>query len=114
MGAFLGDLLQKTFGGCKYIGDVRGRGLFWTLEFVQDKETKRSFNPSVAFSSRFYKNTFELGLAVYPCVGTFDGVRGDHIIISPPYVITELEVKEIARILKVAYDDLEMAITRIL
>lgn len=107
LGVVLGDLLQAAFGNRRYVGDIRGRGLFWALEFVQDKRTRESFSPSIAFSTQLYKRAFNLGLAVYPCVGTLDGVRGDHIIIAPPYVLTEMDLKNIVGILKVAYDDLE-------
>lgn len=29
MGKYLGSLLQKKLGHHRYIGDIRGRGLFW-------------------------------------------------------------------------------------
>jgi adenosylmethionine-8-amino-7-oxononanoate aminotransferase len=103
-GVLLGELLKSTFAECKYVGDVRGKGMFWAMEFVRDRETKESFNPSLEFGQVLYRKAFELGLAVYPCVGTFDGVNGDHVVIAPPYVIVEEELKEIIRILKVAYD----------
>jgi adenosylmethionine-8-amino-7-oxononanoate aminotransferase len=31
---------------------------------------------------------YERGLAIYPMGGTIDGVRGNHVIISPPYIAT--------------------------
>ncbi len=31
------------------------------------------------------------GLMVYPMGGTVDGRRGDHVLIAPPFIITEAE-----------------------
>lgn len=107
MGGFLHNLLMDTFGPAKYVGDIRGRGLFWGLEFVEDKATRASFPPAVAFGHRFQTLAFELGVAVYPGSGTVDGSRGDHAILSPPYNVTEAEVRKIVHVLKVAYDRLE-------
>ncbi|KAL2399102.1 putative aminotransferase [Exophiala dermatitidis] len=107
MGKLLYSLLRDTFANCKYVGDIRGRGLFWGLEFVRDKDSRASFDPSVAFGPRFQALAFELGVAVYPGTGTVDGFRGDHAILSPPYNVTEDELHKIVQILKRAYDRLE-------
>ncbi|KAL2399750.1 putative aminotransferase [Exophiala dermatitidis] len=107
MGKLLYSLLRDTFANCKYVGDIRGRGLFWGLEFVSDRNTRASFDPSVAFGPRFQGLAFELGVAVYPGTGTVDGLRGDHAILSPPYNVTEDELHKIVQILKRAYDRLE-------
>jgi adenosylmethionine-8-amino-7-oxononanoate aminotransferase len=32
------------------------------------------------------------GLMVYPMGGTVDGVRGDHVLLAPPFIITASEV----------------------
>ncbi|KIX04610.1 uncharacterized protein Z518_05480 [Rhinocladiella mackenziei CBS 650.93] len=107
MGKFLYSLLAQTFAEAKYVGDIRGRGLFWGMEFVQDKDSRASFPPATAFGARFQALAFELGVAVYPGAGTVDGTRGDHAILSPPYNATEEEVRKIVQVLKTAYDRLE-------
>jgi adenosylmethionine-8-amino-7-oxononanoate aminotransferase len=104
---FLHPLLTKTFGAAKYVGDIRGRGLFWGVEFVRDKATRASFPPSVGFGPRFQQLAFDLGVAVYPGAGTVDGTRGDHAIVSPPYNTTEEELTRIVDVMKQAYDRLE-------
>ncbi|KAK5217916.1 hypothetical protein LTR99_003308 [Exophiala xenobiotica] len=107
MGKFLYPLLVDTFGRAKYVGDIRGRGLFWGIEFVKDKATRMSFPPAIQFGPRFQQTAFELGVAIYPGAGTVDGTKGDHAILSPPYNVTEDEVKKIVGVMKQAYDKLE-------
>lgn len=107
MGVILHRLLVDTFGSAKYVGDIRGKGLFWSLEFVEDKATRKSFSPQVRFGARFHTTAFDLGAAVYPGAGTVDGTNGDHAIVSPPYNVTEEELEKVVGILKQAYDTLE-------
>jgi adenosylmethionine-8-amino-7-oxononanoate aminotransferase len=103
MGMLLERLLVDAFEDCKFVGDIRGRGLFWGIEFVKEKATKESFNPSLHFGYNVQQNAFRLGLAVYPGAGTIDGERGDHVIIAPPYNISVLDLKKIVTMLKEAY-----------
>ena len=107
MGVILQRRLVETFDSAKYVGDIRGKGLFWSLEFVEDKATRKSFPPSVRFGARFHTTAFDLGAAVYPGAGTVDGTNGDHAILSPPYNVTEEEIDKVVAILKQAYDKLE-------
>ena len=45
-GKLLGELLKEKLGSHPAVGDVRGKGLFWGIEFVKDKNTKETFEPS--------------------------------------------------------------------
>ncbi|EXJ68117.1 uncharacterized protein A1O5_08732 [Cladophialophora psammophila CBS 110553] len=107
LGRILYPLLLHTFRAAKYVGDIRGRGLFWGIEFVRDKATRESFPPRACFGARFQAMTFDLGVAVYPGSSTVDGTRGDHAILSPPYNVTEDELRKIVEVMKLAYDRLE-------
>jgi adenosylmethionine-8-amino-7-oxononanoate aminotransferase len=86
MGERLGTGLRDRFGGHPHIGDIRGRGLFWALEFVEDRATRRSFNPDLRINDRIKDAALRHGIAIYPMGGTVDGKQGDHIIIAPPYI----------------------------
>ncbi|PNP56408.1 hypothetical protein THARTR1_03564 [Trichoderma harzianum] len=108
LGTKLGHRLRAEFGRQKYVGDVRGRGLFWALEFVQDKKTKTPFEASVGFGAQIHQMAFDLGVAVYPCVGTVDGVVGDHILLAPPFNISENELEIVISTLRRAYDEVEL------
>ena len=48
---------------------------------------------------------FERGVIFYPGSGSMDGVRGDHVLIAPPFVITEGEVNEVVGVLRQAVLD---------
>ena len=76
----------------KSVGDVRGIGLLWAVEFVADKSTKRPFPPSQGFSTRVGAAALKRGLLVYPMQGSVDGTAGDHILLAPPAVITKEQV----------------------
>lgn len=100
-------MLHGTFDSCKYVGDVRGRGLFWALEFVKDKKTKEPLGRHLQFASKLYEATFNRGVAVYPGSGTVDGVRGDHVLLAPAFTVTEGELEVIVNTLHSAYLSLE-------
>lgn len=71
------------------VGEVRGIGLLWAIEFVSNQATKAPFPAEVNFSARVAQAAIERGLLVYPVQGCVDGDCGDHILIAPPAVISE-------------------------
>lgn len=75
-----------------HVGDVRGLGLLWAVEFVKDKPSKCPFSPSLNFSSRVATAALKRGLLVYPMQGSVDGTSGDHVLLAPPAVITDEEI----------------------
>jgi adenosylmethionine-8-amino-7-oxononanoate aminotransferase len=77
----------------KAVGDVRGIGLLWGVEFVADQATKRPFPVEKNFSGRVGLAAANRGLLVYPMQGCVDGVIGDHLLIAPPAVISREQVK---------------------
>jgi len=76
------------------VGDVRGMGLLWGVEFVADRSTKAPFPAPDNFAARVAQNCLTGGVLVYPMQGCVDGYRGDHIIIAPPAIITAQEIDE--------------------
>ncbi len=76
------------------VGDVRGIGLLWAVEFVWDKSTKTPFPIKTNFSGRVAEAAAERGLLLYPVQGCVDGDRGDHILIAPPAVISASQIAE--------------------
>lgn len=114
IGQLLESRLRRELEDCKYVGDIRGRGLFWAAEFVRDRQTRESFEPSLGFGQKVQLRAFEYGVALYPGMATVDGVRGDHVIVAPPYTVTEEELKHIVRVLKDAYTAEEASVDRLL
>ena len=92
MGRRLEERLIERLGNHRNIGDIRGRGLFWAVELVQDRAGKAVFDPALKLNDRVKLEAFARGLACYPMGGTIDGKRGDHVILAPPYIVTAAEV----------------------
>lgn len=107
MGVLLESALRGALQRRKYVGDIRGRGLFWAVEFVRERGCRGTFEPGVEFGFRVQRRAFELGVAVYPGAATVDGVRGDHVLVAPPYTVSEKEVREIVRVVGEAYEGVE-------
>jgi adenosylmethionine-8-amino-7-oxononanoate aminotransferase len=82
----------ETLRECKAVGDVRGIGLLWGIEFVADKASKMPFAPEINFAGRVAEAAAKRGVIVYPMQGCVDGVAGDHLLIAPPAVITSEEI----------------------
>jgi len=74
------------------VGDVRGIGLLWAVEFVADKSTKRPFPPEQNFAGRVASAALKRGLLVYPMQGSVDGFSGEHLLLAPPAIITPEQI----------------------
>ena len=94
-GAQLRAALEARFGQHAHVGDIRGRGLFLGLEFVADRETKTPFAPERKLHAKIKAAAFEAGLICYPMGGTVDGKQGDHVLLAPPFILTEDQVDEL-------------------
>jgi adenosylmethionine-8-amino-7-oxononanoate aminotransferase len=92
-------LLNARFGDHPNVGDIRGRGLLVALELVADRSTKAPFDPAVAVHQRAKAVAFARGLLIYPSGGTVDGRSGDHILLAPPYNVTDDELEMIVNLL---------------
>jgi adenosylmethionine-8-amino-7-oxononanoate aminotransferase len=87
--------LTERLGNHRHVGDIRGRGLFWAVELVADRASKAVFDPKLKVNDRVKREAYARGLGCYPMGGTIDGVRGDHVILAPPYNVTAAEVEAI-------------------
>ncbi len=99
LGPALEQRLRQSLGGHPHVGDIRGRGLFWALEFVQERETKEPFPAKLALSWRIRQRALEKGLVVYWSQGCADGQNGDLLLIGPPLIITEEQLDELVALL---------------
>lgn len=88
-----------------HVGEVRGIGLLWAVEFVSDTESRDSFPAAVNFSGCVAQAATERGLLVYPVQGCADGDRGDHILIAPPAVISPDQVSWACQQLSAAIEE---------
>ena len=93
------QMLRQRFGNHPNIGDIRGRGLLLALELVADRATKAPFDPALAMYQLAKAAAFARGLMIYPSGGTVDGRTGDHILLAPPYNVSDDEIEMIVDLL---------------
>lgn len=96
MGKKLDSALRDHFAQHPYVGDIRGVGLFRAIEIVHSRETKEPWSPSEKVHARLKAAAFEEGLICYPMGGTVDGTIGDHVLLAPPFIISEDQISELA------------------
>lgn len=103
-GAGLRQRLEEALGEHPHVGDIRGRGLFMGVELVRDRATKATFDPELALHARIKREAMARGLMVYPMGGTIDGRHGDHVLIAPPFIISDDELDQLTERLAGAID----------
>ena len=104
LGALLERKLRAAFASHPHVGDIRGRGLFWGVELVADRASKRPFDPRQRVNAKIKKEALKAGLMCYPMGGTLDGVQGDHVLLAPPFIVEEAQLDELVSKLGAALD----------
>ncbi|MEF9962897.1 MAG: aspartate aminotransferase family protein [Comamonas sp.] len=103
-----GDYLQKQlharFDDHPHVGDIRGRGLFWGVELVQDRSNKATFAPALKLHAKIKAQAMAHGLLCYPMGGTIDGLHGDHVLLAPPFISSEAQLDQVVERLGDAID----------
>ena len=103
-GEVLQSALHEAFGQHAHVGDIRGRGLFRGVELVEDRSTKQPFDPARKLHLKVKKAAMAEGLICYPAGGTVNGRDGDHILLAPPFIITDDQIGELVGKLARAVD----------
>ena len=85
-----------------HVGDVRGLGLLLGVEFVKDKATREPFPKSDNIAEKIRQACLEENVLTYPTQGCVDGLRGDHILLAPPFTISPEESALIPRAIRSA------------
>lgn len=98
LGKAFEEKLRARFGDHPHVGDIRGRGLFWAIELVEDRDSKSPFEPALRLNERVKAAAMERGLVCYPAGGTADGIRGDHVLFAPPYIATDAQLDDVVDI----------------
>jgi len=89
------------------IGDVRGLGLMFGVEFVRRRSTREPFPPERGVSARIERAALKHGLVTYPCTGSIDGTLGDMTLMAPPLTISPAEVDQLLGLLDRSIADVE-------
>ncbi len=103
-GTQLQAALRERFANHPNVGDIRGRGLFVGVELVADRTSKAPLNPAAKTHARLKQFAMQAGLLVYPMGGTLDGRSGDHVLLAPPFIVSEAEVEMIVERLGLAIE----------
>jgi adenosylmethionine-8-amino-7-oxononanoate aminotransferase len=111
--AEMGDYLMKRLSclmDFSMVGQIRGKGLLIGIEFVADRISKEPFDPALGVARKIVTTAFKKGLLVQPGSGCADGVRGDHILICPPFTINRSEADQIVQILSEVFKEVQESI----
>jgi len=106
VGARLGSSLKEELSGHPMVGDIRGVGMFWGIELVQDKVTRVPFAPEKKVTNRVLGAAVRKGLFFYPASGMAGKAGGDAMMITPPFIIGDPEIEYIIRIARAALDEI--------
>ena len=98
VGAYFQKKLASEIAPHPLVGEVRGSGLIAGIELSADKKTKRPFAPTVGAARIANNHCFRNGLLSRPLLNS------DILGFSPPLIITEPEVDELVRRLRVSLD----------
>jgi adenosylmethionine-8-amino-7-oxononanoate aminotransferase len=82
-----------------HVGEIRGLGLLLAIEFVKDKGTREPFAKQDNIAERIRQAALEENVLTYPSQGCVDGLRGDHILLAPPFIVSAEESAIIFRAL---------------
>jgi adenosylmethionine-8-amino-7-oxononanoate aminotransferase len=89
----------------RIVADVRGLGLFAGIELVRDAETAEPFGAEQKAAEVMLAACRRRGVALYSGSGMVDGVRGDHVMIAPPFIVTEAQIDEIVGVVAESLDE---------
>ena len=101
-GARLRALLDERLVDHPRVGEIRGRGLMIGLELVADRETRAPFPRAARITEAVVREARARGVLVYSGTGLADGTDGDSILLGPPFVVTDVELGTIARVVSEA------------
>ncbi len=94
-GEQLQQRLKKRLLAHPHVGDIRGVGLLIGIELVENRKTKAPFPSEIPLAAQIKREAMNNGLMCYPMGGTIDGRDGHHILLAPPYIISEEQLGEL-------------------
>ncbi|NNK15852.1 MAG: aminotransferase class III-fold pyridoxal phosphate-dependent enzyme, partial [Sulfitobacter sp.] len=99
LGERLSSGLRARLGQHPHVGDIRGRGLFWTAEVVADRATKEPFDVKLNMAGSILNTAKDAGVICYPSHGCADGTSGDHVLLAPCFTSTDAEIDTIVDVM---------------
>ena len=81
------------------VGEIRGQGLIGAVEFVASKDPPIAFDPALTVAGRVVKAAFAKGVISRALPSS------DSVAFSPPFVISEREIRTVVSTMREAADD---------
>ena len=92
-----------------HVGEIRGLGLLLGIEFVKEKSAREPFPKEANIAEKIRQAALQKNVLTYPSQGCVDGLRGDHILLAPPFIVAAEELCAIADALTFAVTDLSLS-----
>jgi adenosylmethionine-8-amino-7-oxononanoate aminotransferase len=99
LGLYLGHTLKEALVACPHVADIRGIGMMWGVELVREREKLTPFPRSEKVAEKLWQALFDRGYILYKSVG-LAGMDGDGLIVAPPFVISEEEIRQVVNSLR--------------
>lgn len=109
MGTYLENRL-RDLEELPMVGDIRGKGMLWSVEFVKDKGTREPFPREKNVKMDIITTCLLKGVFFYPGYWQDGEGRGDHIMIAPPFIITEEQIDECVGVLRETVEELHKGV----
>jgi len=93
-GGWLGERLRELRAEFPFVGDVRGLGYMWGLEFA-DPVTAAPPDPALDVTGKAIAAAAAHRLILYPAQFCADGTAGDAFLLAPPLTATDEEIDEL-------------------
>lgn len=100
-GEVLHRRLRDEFADHPNVSEIRGRGLFYGLELVADRDTHEWFPAAAKFAGRVVAECLARDMWVYPAGS---GPVQDAVMIGCPFTITDDEIEQLVTILRAGLD----------
>src|SRR5258705_2997140 len=77
------------------VGEIRVLGLLLGIEFVKNKSAREPFPKEQNIAERIRQVALDQNVLTYPTQGCVDGINGDHILLAPPFIISQPECAQV-------------------
>lgn len=88
-GAYLNQSLHDALGDHPHVGDIRGEGMLAAVEFVEDRDSRRFFDPAQKVGPRVSAALLAQGVIARAMP------EGDILGFAPPFCLTRAQVDEV-------------------
>jgi L-2,4-diaminobutyrate transaminase len=88
-GAYFNKAMKDALGDHAHVGDVRGEGLLCAVEFVEDRETRKFYDPSQKIGPQVSAALLSKGVIARAMP------QGDILGFAPPLCLTNAEADEV-------------------